>query len=87
MDTEDREYDSLEDLWKFELHSSTSSAQSKNNKKKKKGVVSSEEGVGDSGEGVPAAGQRWYSAAYTYWESEANCPLSGTKLAGSTLKL
>ncbi len=65
MDTEDREYESIEELWKFELHQPALSMPS------------------DTG-GVTIPENHWYSAAFQYWESEANCPLSGERILQSS---
>jgi hypothetical protein len=62
MDTEDREYDSIQDLWDFELGATSSSAS---------------EAVKVPSAASASLRQKWYASAYIYWENEANCPLSG----------
>lgn len=59
MDTEDREYDNIQDLWEYEL--------------KRQAESSAAVAIA----GGSAQQSQWYSDAYQYWESEANCPLSG----------
>ena len=67
-DSDDRIYDSIQDVWSFELNNGD-----KKKKKKNKSKDTSESSDGSN---------EWYSTAFQYWEDESNCPLSDDGVLG-----
>jgi protein N-terminal methyltransferase len=69
MDTEDREYKSLEALWGYEL----------DNKKKKSNLASNDTAMDTDDTSNES---NWYKDAFNYWEDEEICPITDDGVLG-----
>lgn len=72
MDTEDREYDNINDLWSNEL----------GNEKKNATALKSMSTSASPAELSAAKGGAWYKDAFNYWEDEEKCPITDDGVLG-----
>ncbi len=63
-DTNGDDYDSIAELWDYVFHAQTSTQKNMKRRKKTKDIVEGDENA-----------NQWYSKAFEYWESSANCPI------------
>ena len=88
IDTEEREYTSIEGLWSFELDNGKK-GKSKGGKGTKgkggkgtKGKGAATKMTMDKGADGKGEELAWYADAFDYWEDEANCPISDDGVLG-----